>query len=169
MNKANVTATTAPSTGIPTRKATSRRHSGSRTRKNFGRPRSTTTALSATSSSSLTKPQPILPALVGETPCRSRAGLGVVTLGYGVVPVVLRGGSTRRRTHLRPGPLPSHPSNRELAKARLASAIRTVPGLSPASSQTLRLHADLNQFWLADVLVDSSRTLWKGIPSRHDG
>jgi hypothetical protein len=37
MNKANVTATTAPSTGIPTRKATSRRHSGSRTRKNFGR------------------------------------------------------------------------------------------------------------------------------------
>jgi hypothetical protein len=91
MNKANVTATTAPSTGIPTRKATSRRHSGSRTRKNFGRPRSTTTALSATSSSSLTKPQPILPALVGETPCRSRAGLGVVTLGYGVVPVVLRG------------------------------------------------------------------------------
>jgi hypothetical protein len=55
ISQANVTATTAPSTGNPTRKPTSSRHTGSRRRKNFGRGRLTTTALSATSSSSFTR------------------------------------------------------------------------------------------------------------------
>jgi hypothetical protein len=55
INQADVTATTAPSTGNPIRKKTPSRHTESRTRENFGRGRLTTTALSATSSSSFTQ------------------------------------------------------------------------------------------------------------------
>jgi len=54
ISQANVTATTAPSTGSPTRTARVSRHTGSRTRKNFGQSRRTTTAVSATSSSNFT-------------------------------------------------------------------------------------------------------------------
>jgi hypothetical protein len=57
INQTDMTATTTPSTGNPTRKATSSRHTGSRTRKNFGRGRFTTKAVSATSSSSFTQRQ----------------------------------------------------------------------------------------------------------------
>jgi hypothetical protein len=56
ISQANVPATTTPSTGIPSRKAMSSRHAGSRTCRNFGRRRLTMTALSAPSSSSFTKP-----------------------------------------------------------------------------------------------------------------
>jgi hypothetical protein len=54
ISQANVTATTAPSTGSPTRTARVSRHTGSRRRKSFGRGRLATTAVSATSSSSFT-------------------------------------------------------------------------------------------------------------------
>ena len=53
-SQANATAKTTPSTGNPTRNARSSRRTGSWMRKNFGRGRLSTTAVSATKSSSFT-------------------------------------------------------------------------------------------------------------------
>jgi hypothetical protein len=72
ISQANVTATTAPSNGNPTRKARVSRRTGSRTCKNFERGRLATKAVSASSSSSFTRRRTHRPSFIGlERPGRA--------------------------------------------------------------------------------------------------
>ena len=153
ISQANVTATTAPSTGRPTRTARVSRRTGSRTtRKNFGRSRLTTTAVSATSSSSFTGHR----SPARRTPGSRRRGSLSVSHpsrgGFGLVAILRAPPLTRCKRHpltgcrgyLMPrGRLPTAPAIREKTRSLRRSPpfnqLRRRPRVRPMSKRPSRL------------------------------